>query len=72
MDIDEQERINAVNRYMKGDKPAHICREMNRSKKWFFKWLNRFKTGDEGWYRSLSRAPNIHGRQTENVIETRL
>ena len=70
MDTDEQERIDAVNRYIKGDKPANICREMNRSKKWFFKWLKRFKTGDEGWYRSLSRAPKIHGRQTENAIET--
>ena len=52
MDIEEQDRIDAVNRYMKGDKPANICRDINRSKKWLFKWVNRFKTGDEGWYRS--------------------
>ena len=64
MDIDEQERIDAVNRYMKGDRPANICREMKRSKKWFFKWLKLFKTGDEGWYRSLSqhRAQHMCGR----------
>lgn len=70
MDIDEQERIDAVNRYIKGDKPANICREMNRSKKWLFKWVNRFKTGDEGWYRSRSKAPRNHGRQTDEAIET--
>jgi hypothetical protein len=70
MDTDKQERIDAVNRYVNGDKPVNICKEMNRSKKWFFKWLKWFKTGDEDWYRSLSRAPKIHGRQTENAIET--
>ena len=70
MDIDEQERIDAVNRYIKGDKPANICREMNRSKKWLFKWVNQFKTGDEGWYRSRSKVPRNHGRQTDEAIET--
>jgi hypothetical protein len=34
MAIDEQERINAVNRYTRGDKPADICRDVNMSKKW--------------------------------------
>jgi len=31
MDIEEQKRIEAVNRYLKGDKPANIYREMNKS-----------------------------------------
>lgn len=33
MDINEQERIDAVNRYIKGDKTADIYRDANRSKK---------------------------------------
>ncbi|HJH28048.1 MAG TPA: hypothetical protein C5S37_15090 [Methanophagales archaeon] len=69
MNIEEQERIEAVNRYIRGDKPADICRDTNRSKKWLFKWVNRFKTGDEGWYRSQSRAPKSQGKETCKEIE---
>ena len=64
MDINEQKRIDAVNRYIKGDKPADICRGANRSKKWFTGWADRFKTGEDGWHRSRSRAPKKHGRKT--------
>ncbi|MEA1870006.1 MAG: hypothetical protein U9N09_07690 [Euryarchaeota archaeon] len=69
MDINEQERIDAVNRYIKGDKPADIYRDANRSKKWLTGWVNRFKTGKDGWYRSRSRAPKKHGRKTNEEIE---
>jgi transposase InsO family protein len=69
MDINEQERIDAVNRYIKGDKPADIYRDANRSKKWLTGWVDRFKTGGEGWYRSRSRAPKKHGRKTNEEIE---
>ena len=69
MDINEQERIDAVNRYIKGDKPADIYRDANRSKKWLTGWVNRFKTGEEGWYISRSRAPKNHGRKTNEEIE---
>ena len=69
MDIEEQERVDAVNLYIMGDKPADICRNTNRSKKWLFKWVNRFKTGDEEWYRSQSRAPKSQGKETCKEIE---
>jgi transposase-like protein len=52
MDIEEQERIEAVNRYIRGDKPANIYGEMNRSETWLFKWVKRFKSGDRKWYKS--------------------
>ena len=69
MDINEQERIDAVNRYIRGDKPADIYRDAKRSKKWLTGWVNRFKTGEDGWYRSRSRAPKKHGRKTNEEIE---
>lgn len=70
MNIEEQERVEAVDRYIMGDKPADICRDTDRSKKWLFKWVNRFKTGDEGWYKSQSRAPKSQGKETCKEIET--
>ncbi|MGP8330501.1 MAG: helix-turn-helix domain-containing protein [Methanosarcinaceae archaeon] len=65
MNIDEQERIDAVNRYLKGDKPSNVCRDVNRSEKWLFKWINRFKTGEVEWYISHSRAPKKHGEKEQ-------
>ena len=69
MNTDEQERIDAINRYAKGEKPGDICRELKKSKTWFFKWLTRFKTGDETWYTSHSRAPKNHGKAIPTEIE---
>ena len=69
MNIEEQERIEAVNRYIRGDKPANIYGEMNRSETWLFKWVKRFKSGDREWYKSQSRAPNNPGRATCEDIE---
>jgi hypothetical protein len=69
MDINEKERIDAVNRYIKGDKPVDICKDANKSKKWLTGWVNRFKTGQEEWYKSRSRAPKQHGRKTYEEIE---
>lgn len=70
MDINEQERIDAVNRYTRGDKPVDICRDANRSKKWLTGWVNRFKTGEEEWYQSRPRSPKHHGRKTNEEIES--
>ncbi|RCV64882.1 hypothetical protein C5S53_06670 [Methanophagales archaeon] len=36
MDDKEKERIEAVNRYIRGDKPANICRDRDMSKTWLF------------------------------------
>lgn len=69
MDIEEQERIEAVNRYIMGDRPSNICRDTNRPQKWLFKWVKRFKTGSAEWYISQSRAPKKHGRETCKEIE---
>jgi len=69
MDIEEQERVDAVNRYIIGDNPSNICRDTNRSKTWLFKWVNRFKTGEDKWHVSWSRAPKNHGQYRNKEIE---
>jgi len=70
MDVKEEERIEAVNRYIRGDKPSNICKDANRSEKWLFTWVKRFKTGEEEWYRSQSNAPKKHGRKTCKDLES--
>jgi hypothetical protein len=36
---------------------------MNRSKKWFFKWLKRYQTGKVDWHKDDPRSP--HKRPTK-------
>ena len=69
MNPDEEERIVAVNRCVKGEKRTDICKELNRSKGWLSKWFNRYKTGEEGWYMSQSKAPKNPGKKTRDEIE---
>jgi putative transposase len=60
-EYEEQLRIKAVKRYLKGENPSRIYKSFNRSKGWFYKWLNRYKDGDSLWYKNLPRVPKtIH------------
>ena len=69
MSTEEQERIEAITRCIEGEKIGCICKEMQKSKRWLFKWLGRFKTGDETWYKSHSKAPKNHGKAIPTGIE---
>jgi transposase len=69
MDTDEKERIVAVNRCVKGEKRTDICKNLNQSKGWLSKWVNRYKTGQEDWYKSKSKAPKNPGKKTRDEIE---
>lgn len=69
MDTDEQERIVAVNRCVKGEKRTDICKNLSRSKGRLSKWVNRYKTGKEDWYKSKSKAPKKSGKKTRDDIE---
>lgn len=60
---EETLRNMAVKQYLQGKDPVSIYREMGRSKKWFFKWLRRYRSGAADWYRDQSKAPQSHPRQ---------
>ncbi len=63
--MEEETRKNAIFRYMvDGESPKDIYTNLHRSKKWFFKWLKRFQSGDSHWYEDQSRAPLIKIRET--------
>lgn len=55
--MEEELRKQAVQRHLAGESPKTIYTSLDRSKKWFFKWLNRYKSGADDWYRERSRAP---------------
>ena len=62
--MEEEIRKAAIMDYVKGEPPKEIYTRLNRSKKWFFKWLKRYRTGDAEWYKEESKAPRSQARET--------
>lgn len=69
-----QQRQEAVNRYLNGEKVAVIARSMGKSRKWLHKWANRYKADpcNKTWYQDESKAPKKRNqtlsRETEQQI----
>src|SRR6056297_1084358 len=53
----EQKRIKAVKLYISGKKVSSICNNLNQSRKWFYKWKNRYDSGNKNWFKDRSKAP---------------
>jgi len=58
----EQERIDAVSRYLLGEAASAICRALGRSRYWLYKWLKRYDPANPAWaiqwhLRQLGVAP---------------
>jgi transposase len=69
-------RKQAIERYIKGESPKSIYTDLHRSKNWFFKWLRRYKSGDDSWYKDKSKAPKssptaISTTDKQRIISTR-
>ena len=48
--MEKKIRKIAIKRYLNGESPKSTYTDLKRSKRWLFKWLNRYKTGDANWY----------------------
>jgi hypothetical protein len=74
--MEEEVRKRAILRYTNGEPPKAIYDDLNRSKKWFFKWLKRYQAGEADWYRDKSQAPLRRSSQTSEerralIVSTR-
>ena len=69
---DKQLRKIAVQRYLNGEKPKQIYTSLNRSKKWFFKWLKRFQSGQPGWNKNQSRRPRNCPNKLASIDKQRI
>jgi len=69
--MDEIEiRKQAIVMYLAKHKPAAICRELNRSRPWFYKWLSRYENDPQGdWFNEHSRRPHIVKTTVSNKME---
>jgi len=69
-------RKEALRLYLTGLPPREVYRQLHRTKPWFFKWLNRYQSGEANWYEDKSTAPHQVARKTPDpteraVLETR-
>lgn len=56
---------------MKGDGKTvtQIHQELNRTRDWVYKWLNRAASGEPQWYLELSRAPHTQPCKIDKELE---
>ena len=70
--MESELRKKAIQRYVQGEKPKAIYSDLKRSKKWFFKWLRRYRSGEKHWYKDHSRAPKNSPRRISDPDEQRI
>ena len=64
-----QERMTAIRRYLEGEKPSHIYRDLGHSHAWFFKWKLRYDLNGLDGLNDVSRAPKRQAEQTTEAVE---
>jgi transposase len=65
-----QQRQEAVNRYLQGEKITSIAQSLSKSRKWVHHWINRFKQkNDNGhWFKDESKSPKkVHTTLSEET-----
>ena len=65
----EEERIEAVRRYLTKEPAEDIYNDLGRTEQWFFKWVNRYDLEDPEWYKSHSCTPHKIANKTSLEIE---
>ncbi len=64
-----QQRVRAVQRYLDGEQPESICSSLRRSRRWLFKWLDRYDSENPDWYLDRSTRPLTSSQRTPREIE---
>ncbi|MBN2029613.1 helix-turn-helix domain-containing protein [bacterium] len=57
-------RQKALKLYHDEIRVNEICRRLNRSRAWFYKWLRRYQAGRSDWYKDVSKAPHTVANKT--------
>lgn len=62
-------RHTAIDMYIAGTNPTCICRELGRSRAWFYKTLRRYQDSGRAGLDSRSRAPRHVANRTPEALE---
>lgn len=66
---EKEVRQKAMLRYDQGEKTKDIYSGYGKSKRWFFKWLKRYKSGDPDWADEQSRRPHMSPKKIDRKME---
>ncbi len=69
MDAEERARREAVRRAMAGEPVASIMAALGRSRRWVFKWLERYQPKRADWAGARSRAPGVVANKSSAELE---
>ena len=69
MKDDIEQRIQAVQRFLAGEKPDAICASIGRSRAWLYKWVNRYNENDDSWHNNLPMQPHKVANRMPSEIE---
>lgn len=69
-----QQRQEAINRHLGGEKVAVIARSLGKSRKWVHHWINRHKAKPDiiDWYKDESKAPKQVNRTLLDETEQQI
>ncbi len=65
----QRRRQDAVKRYLDGDPIEAICRELDCSKSWLYKWKTRYEASEPTWCQERSRRPRTTPTTTPAAVE---
>jgi len=69
---EEQIRIRAIQLYQQGWWVSRICCTLDRSRKWFYEWFERWRNRDANWFIEHSRAPRTPTKRIGLELETKI
>lgn len=60
--MSEEDRQKAVQKYLEGESPTAICKALGYSKRWLYKWVNRYESKKKGLVRrSVESSTAVSG-----------
>ena len=69
LDLEEQFRKEAIRKYLSGAAPVSIYIQLSKSKRWFFKWLKRYRECGFDWFKAQSKTPHLIANKVDENIK---
>ncbi len=71
MDEKHKIRIEAIKRFLAGERPAaKIYRSLNQNRQWFYFWLRRYNPNNDNWYKDIQKINKVVHNKIDEKIET--
>ena len=69
MEPEEMKRKEAIMRYINKERPVDIYRDLEKNKRWFYFWLNKYKSGEDDWFKDKPKKNKVVHNKISSEIE---